>query len=282
MEVLLADCASPAVIPDLLLDPAGLPMVTDLTGAVLDRQMNNRSKLPVIYLLPGLLCDEVVWAHQQASLASIAEIRIPVFRGMSSFREMALHVLRDAPDKFSVVGHSMGGRVALELMHLFPERIDKFVLMNLGVHPLQPGEANKRWHYVEKARHEGMAALAESWIPQIVNKASLQDSRLMLELTAMVLRNTAADYQGQIEAALTRDDQTLYLPAISHKVLLVCGADDTWSPPAQHVAIQASLKDAVLHCIPNAGHMLTMEQPEAVSRLLLSWFMDREANAGLA
>lgn len=227
---------------------------------------------PTIYLLPGLLCDETVWEQQISSLAPYADVRVPVFRGLASFRVMALQVLRDAPPQFSVVGHSMGGRVALEMMHLFPERIDKFVLMSTGVHPLQPGEATKRWSLVNLAEEQGMEALADVWIPPMVHPARHNDQELMQKIRTMVLRSTPADYVGQISAALNRADQSRYLPAIKHKVLVMCGEDDTWSPLAQHEEICRQLRKGKLCGIPNAGHMVMMEQPEAVSARLVKWF----------
>ncbi|MGA0806847.1 MAG: alpha/beta fold hydrolase, partial [Pseudohongiellaceae bacterium] len=71
---------------------------------------------PVVFLLPGLLCDEAVWRHQIAALSQQFDVRVPDFRGMDDFREMARLVLQQAPERFSVIGHSMGGRVAMELM----------------------------------------------------------------------------------------------------------------------------------------------------------------------
>lgn len=227
---------------------------------------------PVLYLLPGLLCDADVWAHQQSSLAPFADIRIPDFRGFDSFRGMALHVLEQAPERFSVVGHSMGGRVALELMHLVPERIDRFAIMDVGVHPLGPGEADRRQRTIDIAEQQGMEALAEAWIAPMVHPARHQDTALMAAITRMVLRSSVADYRGQIQAALTRADQSRYLPHIRQEVLVICGAEDVWSPAAQHEEIVALLPRARLVLIPHAGHMVTMEQPEAVSRVLVDWF----------
>jgi pimeloyl-ACP methyl ester carboxylesterase len=228
---------------------------------------------PFLYLLPGLLCDATVWAHQRASLEPHAEIRIPVFRGINSFRAMAQSLLEDAPEKFSVVGHSMGGRVALELMQLAPERIDKFGLMSVGVHPVQPGEAPKRMALVNLAEQQGMDALADRWIPPMVPAARHGDTALMQEIRAMVLRHTPFDHRCHIEAALTRADQSQYLPAIKHRALLLCGAQDGWSPLLQHQKIQQQLgSNSELHSIANAGHMVTMERPEDVSRVLVNWF----------
>lgn len=227
---------------------------------------------PVVYLLPGLLCDETVWTHQRAALSPMYDVRIPDFRGMDDFREMARLVLRDAPERFSVVGHSMGGRVAMELMFLVPERIDRFVVMDLGVHPVQPGEREQRMVLVHLAEQLGMEALADVWVPPMIARHRQSDAALVDEIRAMVLRSTPEVYRGQIEAALKREDQSLYLPHIHHKALLVCGELDEWSPVGQHQAILDELPDAELAVIPQAGHMVTMEQPEAVNRVLLEWF----------
>src|SRR5690606_30185019 len=97
------------------------------------------------------------------------------------------------------------------------------------------------------------------------------DRTLVRKIRKMVLRNSAGDFKGQIEAALTRADQSRYLPTIQQQVVLLCGDNDTWSPLSQHQEIQQQLPSAVLHSIPKAGHMVTMEQPEAVNEILLDW-----------
>jgi pimeloyl-ACP methyl ester carboxylesterase len=226
----------------------------------------------VVFLLPGLLCDATVWRHQIAALSPQFDVRVPDFRGLDDFRDMARLVLQEAPERFSVVGHSMGGRVAMELMFLVPERIDRFVVMDLGVHAVQPGEKEQRMVLVHLAEQLGMEALADVWIPPMVARHRQNDMQLIDEIRTMVLRSTPEDYRGQIEAALKREDQSLYLPHIRHKALLVCGELDEWSPVGQHQAILDELPDAELAVIPGAGHMITMEQPEAVNQVLLEWF----------
>ena len=79
------------------------------------------------------------------------------------------------------------------------------------------------------------------------------DPALNAEIRTMVLRSTPEDYRGQIEAALNREDQTRYLPEIRHKVLVICGEDDEWSPVPQHEEIVDQLVDAELVIIPEAG-----------------------------
>lgn len=226
---------------------------------------------PVVYLLPGLMCDEAVWESQQLALAPHAEVRIPVFRGFDSLRAMAEAVLRDAPERFSVVGHSMGGRVAFELSEIAGKRIERFAVMDTGVHGVQPGEAEKRQVLLEAAARKGLQAVADAWILPMLHPDNHGNAALIEQIAAMILRNSLDDYRGQVTALLGRVDQTPYLARIAAKAWLLCGEADSWSPVAQHAAMQAHLRDSTLRVIAGAGHMSTMEQPEAVNQLLLEW-----------
>lgn len=251
------------------------------------------SAKPVVYLLPGLMCDEAVWEHQASALAPYAEVRIPVFRGFNSLRAMAQHVLDDAPEQFSVVGHSMGGRVALEVMAMvleqdgvFPhpegqlnrtrdnnagKRIQHFAVMDSGAHPVQHGERAKRQILLDAAAHKGLQAVADAWILPMLYSGHHADQALITSITDMILRNSVEDYRGQVTALLGRTDQQLLLPLIPHRTWLVCGEADTWSPVGQHQDMQQLLGRSELRVIPEAGHMSTMEQPELVSQVLLEW-----------
>src|SRR4051794_6153228 len=138
---------------------------------------------PVLYLLPGLLCDRVTWARQLEGLAELAEVRVPSFYGCDSIPTMAQSVLRDAPSRFSVAGHSMGARVALEIVRAAPGRVERLALLDTGTHPVGAGEAEKRQALVDLARRDGMAALAAAWLPPMVHPdAPSRDPALMREL----------------------------------------------------------------------------------------------------
>lgn len=231
---------------------------------------------PVLFLLPGLMCDEAVWEHQQQALATYAEVIIPVFRGFDSLVAMAEHVLTLASGRFSVVGHSMGGRVAWELMEMAGNRIDRFAVMDTGVHPVNKEEPEKRQALIDKANAEGLKAVAEVWIPGMVHPDRQADTQLMGEITAMILRNSVEDFLGQMQALLERKDQTKYLPHISQEVLLIAGEADSHSPPQQHQLMAEQLKKSRLEIVSDAGHMVTMEKPEEVSTILLNWFIKNE------
>lgn len=236
---------------------------------------------PVVYLLPGLMCDEAVWSAQSAALSQYAEVRVPVFRGYDSLAGMAAAVWREAPARFSVVGHSMGGRVAFELMALAlgstgvassqRKTIERFAVMDTGVHPVQDGEPVKRQLLLDAAERKGLQAVADSWILPMLHPNRRSDLALIGQITAMILRNSVADFRGQVAALLAREARQDLLPRISQKVWLLCGDADGWSPVSQHCDMQQLLPRAELRVIANAGHMCTMEQPEAVNNALVEW-----------
>ncbi len=234
------------------------------------------SDKPLLFLLPGLMCDETVWLDQRDALAAHAEVIIPVFRGFDSLVDMATHVLDQASGHFSVVGHSMGGRVAWELMSLAPERIERFCVMDTGVHPVSPDEPGKRQVLVEKAISQGLNAVAEAWIGPMLHPDRQGDTALLECITDMILRNTVEDFLGQVKALLERKDQSAGLSRIEHDVFLIAGEEDGWSPPSQHREIAAQLKHSQLEIVAGAGHMVTMEKPREVNTLLTQWFTANE------
>ncbi len=226
---------------------------------------------PVLYLLPGLLCDRVTWAHQEAGLADLADIRIPSFYGFDALDAMARAVLAEAPPRFALAGHSMGARVALQIMTLEPGRVTHLALLDTGIHPVRPGEPEKRQVLVDLARTEGMQALAAAWLPPMVHPDAARDPALMRTLTDMVCRATPAIFAGQINALLTRPDFEAHMPDIRCPTLVGVGREDAWSPVSQHEPIAAAIPGAQLVVFENCGHMAPMEAPEVVTRALRTW-----------
>lgn len=231
---------------------------------------------PTLFLLPGLLCDEAVWIEQKKALASFADVKIPIFRGFHSLKTMAESVLKQAPERFSVVGHSMGGRVAMELINMAGNRIDKFAVMDTGVHPVQPAEAEKRQELLDLANEQGLKAVADAWILPMIHASRHSDSKLIKSITDMILRNSVEDYNGQVKALLSRKDQSGYLADIKQHVLLICGETDSWSPLSRHREMQTRLKSSELVVVKGSGHMTTMEKPGKVSKILINWLSEND------
>jgi len=185
-----------------------------------------------------------------------------------SFGEMAQLVVEMAPARFSVAGHSMGGRVALEVFRLVPERVERLALLDTGIHTRRPGEEASRQALIELARTKGMDALAARWLPPMLHP---DHTALLGPLTEMVERSTPATFENQQRALLDRPDARTVLPSIRCSTLILCGKEDIWSPVSQHEEIAALIPGSRLVAVDECGHMAPVEQPEAVTNALTRW-----------
>lgn len=218
-----------------------------------------------ILLVPGLLCDATVW---QPALARLPGAVVADLSTQDNITRMAQNLLAQNPGPLKVAGHSMGARVAMEMAHIAPERIERLALLDTGIHPLREGETAKRDEIVRFAYDNGMAALAARWLPPMVWEGNQSDADLMRRLTDMVLAKDADLHARQIKALVDRPDAASYLAEIRCPVLLVVGRDDQWSPVSQHEDMLALLPDARLEIVENAGHFAPVEQPDIVAGLL--------------
>ncbi len=225
-----------------------------------------------VILVPGLLCDADVWAHQTATLGAHYDVIVPDLTHHDALGGMAAHILEAAPTRFSIVGHSMGGRVALEVWRAAPDRVARLGLLDTGVHPASAEELPKRQAMLDISASQGMTALADAWLPPMVKPGLLEtDTGLRSRLYAMVEGMTPAIHRQQITALVNRLNASPLLPQIRCPVLIGVGELDLWSPPDQHEPIAAAIPNARMVVFLDSGHMAPMETPEVVDAALLDW-----------
>jgi pimeloyl-ACP methyl ester carboxylesterase len=233
---------------------------------------------PVLLLLPGLLCDAEVWRSQCAEFASTHEVVVADYGACRSLPDMARAAIEqvNAHSLFAVAGHSMGGRVALELHRLVATRITHLALMDTGCKALTKdatglAERSARLDLLALARSSGMRAMAKKWATGMVLPAQQANHALMESIYAMLARKTPELFAAQIEALLNRPDASDVLRAVRCPALILCGDADLWSPFDQHVAMAGLTANAKLIAIAASGHMVTMERPQAVNAAMRAW-----------
>ena len=231
--------------------------------------------LPLV-LVPGLMCDHTVWAPLLPWLSQDRHCTVVDHGRADTLPSMAEQLLQQAPAHMVLAGHSMGARVVLEVLRLAPERVKGVALLDTGYLPKPAGElgeeeARKRFRLLDMAREKGVRAMAHEWVQGMVHPDRLQDAELIERILTMFERKSADVFANQIHALLHRPDGSDVLRAIQVPTLLQCGKQDSWSPPAQHAAMQALVPHAMFDVIDDAGHMAPMERPEAVAASLLRW-----------
>ena len=235
-------------------------------------------------LVPGLLCDDAVWASQAAALTDIADVRVANNGETDSLGALAESIIAHAPPRFALAGHSMGGRIALEVARRVPERLIGFALLDTGYEALAPGEGGEReaagrHALLAMARREGMRAMARTWLQGMVYPPRLTDEELVEPILDMFERRTPDLFAMQIRALLARPDATSVLPTLQCPTLVLCGREDTWAPPSRHDVMAKMIRHSTLEIIPDCGHMSPLERPRAVNQALRRWLESLEAQA---
>ncbi|ATX65716.1 alpha/beta fold hydrolase [Roseinatronobacter bogoriensis] len=223
-----------------------------------------------ILLIPGLVCDAHVW---QATLAALDgyDVAVADVTHQPSITAMAEDLLARHTGDLVVIGHSMGGRVAMEMARIAPARLRGMALLNTGMAPLKEGELPKREAMIAFGHSEGMAGLAEKWLPGMMADGIKPDPQVMNGLRAMVQRMTPDIHERQIRALIARPDASQSMPAYKGPLLLITGRQDIWSPIGPHEEIARLCPQARLEIIEEAGHFAPVEQPARVAQLLAGW-----------
>lgn len=223
-----------------------------------------------LLLLPGLLCDESIWAHQVEAMSDL-DVAVPTYPSAARIEDMARVALDAVDGPISIAGLSMGARVALEMWRSAPERIEQLALFDFWVGPLADGEPARRKVHTDLAATEGMDRLAEVWVGGMVHPDRVADTALIEPLHAMVCTFTPEQHAGQIDALLNRADLWPLLPTITVPTMVAVGRQDPWRTVEQHQQMAEVIPRARLEVIEDCGHLSPVEQPEEVTRLLREW-----------
>lgn len=234
----------------------------------------------MLLFLPGLICDARIYAPQSAAFAD--SLVVNGYGLADSLVDMAQIVLAEADragaDSFDLFGHSMGGRIALEVFRLAPQRVRRLALVSTGIHPPKDDEAANRAALQQIGYDHGFAALVDHWLPPMVAEANRADTALYSAMRTICLEQGQAMFDAQIKALLARPEIKSLLPQVTCPTLVMTGELDAWAPPKQHEAIAALLPDGQLVVVPDSGHMIQLEAPEAVNQAIAAWLARPASN----
>lgn len=224
-----------------------------------------------LLMLPGLLCDRALWAHQVEHLSDIADCHVPDLTGQDTIGALAEAVLDHAPPTFALAGLSMGGYVAFEIMRRAPARVTRLCLADTSARPDNEEQRQRRTALVKLARigkFRGMSPrlLATQIHPDHVDVPSI--GGVVLAMTERVGRDAFCRQQSAI---LSRPDSRPDLASIIVPTLVIVGADDNQTPPDRSQEIAAGIAGARLQELAHCGHLAPLEQPSKVTALMREW-----------
>lgn len=278
---------NPTPVPDELADLFGARLSTR-TGEVVRYDVGDvslsvdiRGDGPALLLLHGFPLDRTIWKHQIATLAGWRRIA-PDLRGHGSSEAPAkgysmaayandlvrlldkLHVT-----KAVVAGLSMGGYIAFELLRRHKDRVAGLILCDTRAEADSPETKRGREENITLVQTRGVEALAERMLPVLLGRTTQQTQpQLVREVREMIVRTPPAGIIGALGAMRDRPDSTALLASIAVPTLVVVGQEDELAPPPVARKMTDAIPGAVLTTIAGAGHLVPVEAPTAVSRVM--------------
>ena len=227
------------------------------------------SKKPVVFL-PGLLCDERLWRDQVVALSDIADPIVVDLTLDNNITDMATRILRSAPAEFALVGLSMGGYVAFEIMRRAPQRVTQLALFDTSAAPDTPDRAAQRRAAIDSLRVGRFAGVTKKLLPQLVH-ASQAGGELGREVQTMAARVGQDAFLRQQQAILGRPDSRPCLGSITVRTLVGVGGQDVLTPPFEAIEIHVGIPGSKYYLFGDCGHLPSMEKPDEMNALLREW-----------
>ncbi len=296
--VLVDPAGRPVAVPDEVAGAFGVRASTrpgemvryDVGG--LSLAVDLRGDGPALLFVHGFPLDRTLWAHQVATLAGWRRIA-PDLRGMgmsdvprdgytiAAYADDLVRLLDRLQAKQAVVvGLSMGGYVAFDLVRRYRDRVAGLVLVDTRAEADGADGRAGRDTMIALARAEGSRAVAERMLPRVLGRTTQRTQPVLVEqVREMMARAPAAGVIGALGAMRDRPDATPLLPAIAIPTLVVVGQEDEMTPPSAARALADAIPSAALTIIPSAGHLSPLEAPTAVSRVLAEFL--EHARGGL-
>jgi pimeloyl-ACP methyl ester carboxylesterase len=226
--------------------------------------------IPLI-LLPGMMCDERLFTPQIDAFSGERDVSVFALSGHVTIADLAADILAKSPDHFALVGLSMGGIVAMEMMAQAAERIEKIALFDTN--PLvELDEVKQRRQPQLDAVKQGRLrdVMRDEMKPNYLSKGPRREAVLKTCMD-MALDLGPEVFIRQSHALMDRVDQTKTLKNIDVPTLILCGRDDTLCPLSRHELMHQLVPHSTLDIIENAGHLPTLEQPETTNESLRKW-----------
>ena len=227
-----------------------------------------------ILLIPGVVCSPRILAPVVPALWRFGPVTVANHIRDDNMGAIARRILAEAPPRFALAGHSMGGYIAFEIMRQAPERVAKLALMNTQARPDTPEATTRRRALIERTRAGDYRGVVDELFPVFVHPSRHGDAGLRQIVTDMGDDVGPEAYIRQQIAVIGRPDSRPTLAWIKCPTLvLTCDTDNT-VPNTLSDEIANGIPGAKFVVLPNCGHLPQLEQPQATADALVEWLRD--------
>jgi pimeloyl-ACP methyl ester carboxylesterase len=184
---------------------------------------------------------------------------------------IARRILSEAPPRFALAGHSMGGYIAFEIMRQAPERVARLALINTQARPDTAEATERRRGMMARAKSGDYRGVLDELFPGFVHPSRREDASLRQLVYDMGDDVGPEGFVRQQTAVISRPDSRPALAWIKCPTLVLSGDEDNTIPNALSVEMANGIPGAKLVILPQCGHLPQPEQPKATADALTEW-----------
>ena len=228
-----------------------------------------------VVLIAGFMADARIFMPQIVRFGLDRPVTIFTLGMGETVEKLAVEIAPLLPARAAVVGHGLGGNVAIELLRRRPEAISRIALISTDPlpEPVQQVAAEEALVVAAKTGH-----LADC-IAQLIPETALYDAPWRGEVMALVQDMAATlgldQFMRQLRAMQRRPDQQKTLRKTDVPTLILTGAHDRIVPPRRAEFLAGLMPQGCLEIIPEAGYLPQLEQPDAVTKVLETFLSGR-------
>jgi pimeloyl-ACP methyl ester carboxylesterase len=227
-----------------------------------------------VVFLPGLLDDRAMWMHQVNGLSnSVNPVMLDLVDHVS-VSESAEWVLQNSPETFALVGFSMGGYVAFEILRQAGHRVNKLALVSTSARADTAERIEEREQLIDRAEAGDYESMVDELIPRVLHPSRADDHTLIGAIREMALRIGYEAFVRQLRVIISRPDSRVDLAGVSCPTIVVVGREDVLTPPELSKEMADGIMDSELVLIDECNHYTPMERPELVTSALHRWLVN--------
>jgi pimeloyl-ACP methyl ester carboxylesterase len=224
-----------------------------------------------ILLVPGLVSSPRIYAPVIPALWRFGPVTVANQIRDDNIAVIARRILAEAPPRFVLTGHSMGGYIAFEIMRQAPERVAKLALINTQARPDTPEAIARRRALIARARDGGLHEVMDEILPLLVHPSRTGEAALRQLFHDMADDVGAEGFINNQTAIMARADSRPTMAAIKCPTLVLTGDQDMLIPNTLSKEMADGIAGAKLVVIPDCGHCPQPERPEATISALVEW-----------
>ncbi len=218
-----------------------------------------------LVIIPGLMADARLFLPQMVRLGAERACHVCIAAKGETVEQMSEALMAGLPEKFALMGHGLGGDVALDIIRRIPDRVARVVL--LATDPLSepPAQAAERETRMVMARAGRLVEAMVQEIPRAAVADSPWRDEIMALVTDMALGLGEGVFLRQSRAMQRRPDQQKTMRKVRLPALVLAGRQDTLVPLRRQEFTATLMPYGQFQIIEDSGHLAPLEQPEAVS-----------------